>query len=613
MCGIVGYVGKQNALPILLEGLHRLEYRGYDSAGIAVLRAGKLAVFKSAGKVTQLEAKLPARATAQIGIGHTRWATHGAPNDLNAHPHTDTDGRLAIIHNGIIENASNLRAQLQQAGITFRSETDSELIAHLIAAELPEHADKLTGEVLVSALRRVLQRIQGAYGIAITHCDLPNDLVVARHGSPLVLGIGDNEMFAASDVTAIVRHTQKVIYLDDGEIALLRKTGYAITNLHAQPTDKQPTTITTTAEEYDKANFAHYTLKEIHEQPEVIERALRGRLEERFATSRLDGLNLSPRDLLRVKRIKIIGCGSAFIASSIGAHMIESLARIPTSAESAAEFRYKNPIIEEGTLYFAVSQSGETYDTMAAIEEIQRKGGTVLGIVNSVGSSIARACGAGAYLHAGAEVAVVSTKTFAATLMVFAMIALKLARTRDLAPADGQALIDAMHALPQQIRELIAQEAEYEQQAKVLAKFQHAYFIGRNAGFGVAQEGALKLKEVSYIHAEAYPAAELKHGPLALISDQTPTVVVMFDDDLVAKNVSSIEEIRARKGPVLCISQGREVAQANLGCIQLPQTHPLLSPILALIPLQFLAYHAAIARGCNVDQPRNLAKSVTVE
>ena len=613
MCGIVGYIGNQNALPILLEGLHRLEYRGYDSAGVAILRAGKLAVYKSQGKVAQLEAKLPARATARVGIGHTRWATHGAPTDENAHPHTDASSKLAIIHNGIVENASSLRAELEGRGVQMRSETDSELFAHLIALALEERGDELSGEVLVEVLRKVLRRIQGAYGLAVTHCDLPNDLVVARHGSPLVLGIGDNEMFAASDVSAIVRHTQKVIYLDDGEIAQLGKNGYAITNLHAEESHKQPTTVTTTAEEFDKANFDHYTLKEIHEQPEVIERVLRGRLDERFATTRLDGLNLSPREVLQVKRIKILGCGSAFIAAGIGARMIESLARIPASAESAAEFRYKNPIIENGTLYFAVSQSGETFDTMAAIEEIQRKGGRVLGVVNSVGSSIARACGSGAYLHAGAEVAVVSTKTFASTLTIFAMIALMFARTRDLAPAEGHSLIKAMQELPQQIRDLVAQEAVYEEHAKVLAKYQHAYFIGRNAGFGVAQEGALKLKEVSYIHAEAYPAAELKHGPLALISDQTPTIAIVFDDELVPKNIASIEEIRARGGPVLAISQGQEIAQADAGCLQLPQTHPLLTPILALVPLQLLAYHAAIARGCNVDQPRNLAKSVTVE
>ena len=613
MCGIVGYIGNQNALPVLLEGLHRLEYRGYDSAGIAILRTQKLAVYKSQGKVSQLEAQLPARARAHIGIGHTRWATHGAPSDHNAHPHTDAAGKLAIIHNGIIENASSLRAELKQTGVQMASETDSEIFAHLIAHELADRTDELTGESLVDALRAVLGRIQGAYGLAVIHQDLPNDLVVARHGSPLVLGIGDNEMFAASDVSAIVRHTQKVIYLDDGEIAVLRKNGYAISNLHAQSSDKQPTTIQTTAEEFDKANFDHYTKKEISEQPEVIERVMRGRLDERFATTRLDGLNLSPRDLLRVKRIKILGCGSAFIAASIGARMIESLARIPTSAESAAEFRYKNPIIEDGTLYFAVSQSGETFDTMAAIQEIKRKGGRVIGIVNSVGSSIARACGSGVYLHAGAEVAVVSTKTFAATLMVFAMIALMLARTRDLSPAQGHSLIEAMQALPEQIRDLIDNEACYEQHAKRLAHYQHAYFIGRNAGFGVAQEGALKLKEISYIHAEAYPAAELKHGPLALISEQTPTIAIVFDDDLLPKNIASIEEIRARNGGVLAISQGNEIAQANVGCIQIPKTHPLLSPILALIPLQFLAYHTAIARDCNVDQPRNLAKSVTVE
>ena len=615
MCGIVGYVGGQNALPILLEGLHRLEYRGYDSAGIALLRNKKLAVYKSKGRVQRLELTLPARARSTLGIGHTRWATHGEPSDANAHPHTDMQGKLALIHNGIIENATTLRDALRQTGIEMRSETDSEILAHLIVQELEATSgkDANTSNQLVDAVRRVLLRVQGAYGIAVIHADYPHDLVVARHGSPLVLGIGDNEMFAASDVSAIVRHTQKVVYLDDGEIALLKRNSYQVTNLRAEPTTKEPATVTTTAEEFDKANFEHFTLKEIHEQPKVLERALRGRLEERFATARLDGLNLSPRDLLNVKRIKVIGCGSAFIAGSIGARMIETLARIPASAEAAAEFRYKNPIIEADTLYLAVSQSGETFDTMAAIEEIQRKGGRVLGIVNSVGSSIARSCGAGAYLHAGAEVAVVSTKTFVATLMLFAMIALLFARTRDLSPDRGRALIAAMQALPQQVEQLIEQEPQYAEHAKMLAKHQHAYFIGRNAGFGVAQEGALKLKEVSYIHAEAYPAAELKHGPLALISAETPTVAIVLDDDMLSKNLATIEEIRARHGPVLAISQGHEIPMADAGCIQIPKTHPLLSPILALIPLQFLAYYTAIERGCDVDKPRNLAKSVTVE
>lgn len=616
MCGIVAYIGTNSALPIILEGLHRLEYRGYDSAGVAVMRNKKLTVHKSKGRVEDLEAILPKRIATATAIGHTRWATHGAPSDANAHPHTDSSGKLAIIHNGIIENAHELRAELIAAGVTLNSETDSELFAHLIAREIATNAASdapPTADHLVQAVRQVLLRIQGAYGLAILHADFPSELIVARQGSPLVLGIGNNEMFAASDVSAIVRHTQQVVYLDDGEIARLSKTGFEITNLRAQATHRTPATVTTSAEEFDKANYEHFTLKEIHEQPEVLERVLRGRLEERFATARLDGLNLSPRDLLGIKRVKLLGCGSAFIAGSIGARMIETLARIPCDAESAAEFRYKNPLVEADTLYFAVSQSGETFDTMAAIEEIQRKGGRVLGVVNSVGSSIARSCGSGAYLHAGAEVAVVSTKTFVATLMMFAMIALLFARTRDLSPAAGSALIQAMHKLPDQVRSMLDNEAQYREYARTLAQFDHAYFIGRNAGFGVAQEGALKLKEVSYIHAEAYPAAELKHGPLALISERTPTIAIVLDDELQKKNLSSIEEIRARSGGVLAITQGEEIATANLGSIQIPQTHPLLAPILALIPLQLIAYYAAIERDCDVDKPRNLAKSVTVE
>ena len=610
MCGIVGYIGAKPALPVILEGLHRLEYRGYDSAGVALLRGSRnktLEVHKTKGRVADLEAILPKRIASRAAIGHTRWATHGAPSDENAHPHTNESGKLAIIHNGIIENARELRAELVAEGVKLLSDTDSELFAHLIARALGPEQD------LVTALRRVLQRIQGAYGLALLHSDYPDQLIVARQGSPLVIGIGNGEMFAASDVSAIVRHTQKVIYLDDGEIAKLSPNEFEITNLHAQTTSRQPNLVTDTAEDFDKANFEHFTLKEIHEQPEVLERVLRGRIEERFSTARLDGLNLSPRDLLGIRRIKIIGCGSAFIAAGIGARMIETLARIPCDAEPAAEFRYKNPLIEEDTLYFAVSQSGETYDTMAAIAEIQRKGGRVLGIVNSVGSSIARACGAGAYLHAGAEVAVVSTKTFVATLSLFAMIALLFARTRDLSPGDGKLLLDALAALPDQVRELLKQEVAYAKHAKAFAKYDRAYFIGRHTGFGVAQEGALKLKEVSYIHAEAYPAAELKHGPLALISKETPTVAIVFNDDLLQKNLSSIEEIRARDGGVLAITSGDPIEAANLGCIQVPETHPLLAPILALIPLQFLAYYAAIERGCDVDRPRNLAKSVTVE
>jgi len=605
MCGVVGYVGRNQAVPILVEGLHRLEYRGYDSAGIAVHRAGKLAVFKSKGRVRDMEAKLPARISANVGIGHTRWATHGAPSDINAHPHMDSDGRIALIHNGIVENARELRARLAAMGRTFVSETDSELLAHLIAAQ---EADSL-----VEAVRLALLDVQGAYGLAVLDRDRPDELVVARRGSPMVLGIGEHEMFAASDVAALVRHTQQVVYLDDGEIAHLTADGYRVTTLDAGVAEKTPAQVDAELEDHDRGNFSHFTMKEIYEQPEVIERVLRGRIDERFATARLDGMNLQPKDLLGVKRIKILGCGSAYIAGRIGAGIVEQLARIPCDAEPAAEFRYRNPIIEPDTLYFAVSQSGETYDTLAAVEEIQRKGGTVLGVVNSVGSSIARTCGAGVYLHAGAEVAVVSTKTFVATVVVFALIGLLFGRTRDLSHAEGQRLLRALHALGGQVAGLLEREDEFKRLGESIAAYENAYFIGRGNGYALAMEGALKLKEVSYIHAEAYAASELKHGPLALISPTTPTVALVPDDEQLAKNMGSIEEIRAREGPVYAVTQVDDLPGDPALRVKVPISHEVLAPLLMLIPLQFMAYYAALARGCEVDRPRNLAKSVTVE
>jgi len=605
MCGVVGYVGRNQAVPILVEGLHRLEYRGYDSAGIAVHRAAKLAVFKSKGRVRDMEAKLPARISANVGIGHTRWATHGAPSDINAHPHMDSDGRIALIHNGIVENARELRARLAAMGRTFVSETDSELLAHLIAAQ---EADSL-----VEAVRLALLDVQGAYGLAVLDRDRPDELVVARRGSPMVLGIGEHEMFAASDVAALVRHTQQVVYLDDGEIAHLTADGYRVTTLDAGVAEKTPAQVDAELEDHDRGNFSHFTMKEIYEQPEVIERVLRGRIDERFATARLDGMNLQPKDLLGVKRIKILGCGSAYIAGRIGAGIVEQLARIPCDAEPAAEFRYRNPIIEPDTLYFAVSQSGETYDTLAAVEEIQRKGGTVLGVVNSVGSSIARTCGAGVYLHAGAEVAVVSTKTFVATVVVFALIGLLFGRTRDLSHAEGQRLLRALHALGGQVAGLLEREDEFKRLGESIAAYENAYFIGRGNGYALAMEGALKLKEVSYIHAEAYAASELKHGPLALISPTTPTVALVPDDEQLAKNMGSIEEIRAREGPVYAVTQVDDLPGDPALRVKVPISHEVLAPLLMLIPLQFMAYYAALARGCEVDRPRNLAKSVTVE
>jgi glucosamine--fructose-6-phosphate aminotransferase (isomerizing) len=605
MCGIVGYIGHQNAAPILIEALHRLEYRGYDSAGVAVLRKTGLTVHKRRGKVHEMAACLPKRMSGGIGIGHTRWATHGEPSDANAHPHTDSSGRVAVVHNGIIENAHELRARLAADGVEFASETDTEVLAQLIA--------RAGGASLTEAVRSALSTITGTYGMAVVDARHPNEMVVARNGSPVILGIGEREMFVASDASALVRHTRQAVYLDDGEIATLEPRGYRVTTLDAVPAAKRPTQIELADEAFGKGEHSHYMMKEIHEQPEAIRRTLSGRIDRRFATARLDGLELSPRELAQFRRIKILGCGSACISGLLGARLIERLTRVPADAESAAEFRYRNPVIEDDTLYIAVSQSGETFDTLAAVEEIKRKGGVVIGIVNVVGSSIARACGRGIYLHAGPEIAVVSTKTFTSTLVAFVLFALHLGRMKDVSLAQGRRLIEALDALPERIAACISDSDHVTRLATRYAQFANAYFVGRNEGFALAQEGALKLKEVSYLHAEAYPASELKHGPLALVSPETLTVAIVPSDDLFEKNIGTIEEIRARRGPVLAIAHHRALPAAVDDILVVPQLHELLDPLTMLIPLQLFAYHVAAARDCDIDQPRNLAKSVTVE
>jgi glutamine---fructose-6-phosphate transaminase (isomerizing) len=606
MCGIVGYIGKRDAAPILMEGLHRLEYRGYDSAGIAVVdRGSELRVVKCKGRVRELEKLLPHRFKGSTGIAHTRWATHGEPSDRNAHPHCDGASRIAVIHNGIIENAATLRARLAAGGVEFRSDTDTEVLAHLIAA-MPDVS-------LEAAVRAALQMVTGTYGLAVLDAARPDAIVVARNGSPVVLGIGEREMFVASDPAALVRHTRNVVYLDDGELALVRADGFATSMLDGGPTAKSPSTIAWTNEAFDKGDFTHFMKKEIAEQPEAVRRTLSGRLEPRFQTTHLGGIEIAAHELLDVRRIKILGCGSAYISGSIGAHMIEQLARLPAHAEPASEFRYRNPVIERDTLYIAVSQSGETFDTLAAVQEIKRKGGRVLGIVNVVGSTIARECGRGIYLHAGPEVAVVSTKTFTCTLVALALLAIHLGRIRDLSTADGVRLLGALTRLPEQIETILSQEAEIDRLAESLVACEHAFFIGRAAGHAVAMEGALKLKEVSYLHAEAYSASELKHGPLALITPETPTIVVLPRDGLFDKNISTIEEIRARQGPVIAVTHPGRLPVAVDGVFELPASEPELDPALLNIPLQLLAYHVAMKRGCDIDHPRNLAKSVTVE
>ncbi|MEU4247073.1 glutamine--fructose-6-phosphate transaminase (isomerizing) [Amycolatopsis sp. NPDC026612] len=607
MCGIVGYIGGQNAAPILLEGLTRLEYRGYDSAGIAVLGTkGGVQVHRVVGRVRNLTAALPKRLAGKVGIGHTRWATHGPASEANAHPHTSEDGRVCVVHNGIIDNADALRAQLAEAGVELKSETDTEVLAHLIA--------RSGAETLEDAVVAAVSRITGTYAIAVTDSAHPDRLVIARNGSPLIIGVGEREMFVASDLAALVRHTSQVAHLDDGEFATVFATGYRTFTVDESDTTKPATEIDIDAEDLDLGGYPHYMAKEIQEQPESVERIIRGRLDDRFGVARLDGLNLTPRELRGFARVKILGCGSAYYVGQIGATMIEELARIPADAEAASEFRYRNPIIEADTLYIAVSQSGETIDTAFAVEEIKRKGGRVVGLVNVVGSTIARACEGGVYLHAGPEIAVASTKALTNMAVGFALMALALGRVRDLSNADGQRIIDAIRALPGQIKAILDFEPEIAEHAKTVAAAKSLFFVGRVRGFPVAREGAQKFKEISYRHAEAYQTSELKHGPLALIDEALPTVAVVPSDELTERNLAAVQQIKARGGAVLAVTHGNvDFGELDVPRIVVPKTEPELDPILLTIPLQLLAYHAALTLGYDIDKPRNLAKSVTVE
>jgi len=498
-----------------------------------------------------------------------------------------------------------LRARLGEQGVEFVSDTDTEVIAHLIA--------RAGGETLEECVRRALMSVEGTYGIAVIDARHPDRIVAARNGSPVILGIGDREMFVASDVVALVRHTQQVVYLDDGELAVLTAGSYRTLTLDLHPTDKRAERVAPDDVPDDKGDHAHFLHKEIHEQPEAVERALRGRIDRRFQTAHFGGLDLSPRDALAIRRIKLLGCGSAHYAGMAGALVLESLTRIPSDAETASEFRYRNPVIEPDTLYIAVSQSGETFDTLAAVQEIKRKGGRVLGIVNAVGSTIARACGGGVYLHAGPEISVASTKTFTSTVVCLTLLALYLGRIRDLGPADGRRLIEGLEALPDQIREVLRLEDSIAALAAQYAECPSMFFIGRVRGYPVALEGAQKLKEVSYVHAEAYPASELKHGPLALIDDTTPTVAVVPNDDLVEKNLSTVEEIRSRRGPVIGLCHPGVDRSGFDHVIEVPRSEPELDSLLLGVPLQLLAYHTSLVLGRDIDRPRNLAKSVTVE
>ncbi|HHS50469.1 MAG TPA: glutamine--fructose-6-phosphate transaminase (isomerizing) [candidate division Zixibacteria bacterium] len=615
MCGIVGYIGQKDALPILLDGLKRLEYRGYDSAGVAYLYDGKVKAIKASGKLDKLSrliANHPDK--ANIGIAHTRWATHGEPNDTNAHPHTDCTGRIAVVHNGIIENYRALRQYLADKGHVFRTETDTEVIAHLI--------EDIYGDGSLmpfwKAVREALREVEGTYGIAVLFEGEPNKIFAARHGSPLLVGIGDGENIVASDASAVIRHTDRVIYLDEGTLATIKANSVKMCTLDAEDVTPQVERLSLTLSEIEKGGFSHFMLKEICEQPDTLRNAIRGRLNPDDGTARLNGLNKYFDLLKNVDRILITACGTSWHAALIGEYLIEELARIPVEVDYASEFRYRGPIFRDGDALFVISQSGETADTLAALREAKRQGVAVFGIVNVVGSTIARETDAGVYIHAGPEIGVASTKAFTSQLMVLSEIALLLARMHGLSSVRGRKIARELLAVPDKVERVLSRErelGEIEAIARDYCDFKNFLYLGRGINYPVALEGALKLKEISYVHAEGYPAAEMKHGPIALIDNDMPVVFIATEDPLYDKIVSNIEEVRARGGRILALAtEGDEkIAELAQHVIYLPQADPLVMPMIAAIPLQLLAYRIAVLRGTDVDQPRNLAKSVTVE
>ncbi|HYR58160.1 MAG TPA: glutamine--fructose-6-phosphate transaminase (isomerizing) [Chthoniobacteraceae bacterium] len=616
MCGIIGYIGKSEAVPILLDGLRRLEYRGYDSAGVAVSNGGGIEVRKRVGRIANL-AELIKESPPQgtVGISHTRWATHGGVTDQNAHPHSDQSGRLFLCHNGVIENYNVLKEQLAREGHTFQSQTDTEVLAHLVG----KHYDAAGGEHskgrLVEALRAALKQCVGTYGIIMIHRDVPNVLVGARRGSPLVLGVGKGENFFASDVSAIVAYTRDAIYLKDYDIAALTKDEFEITSLVGGASGFEVSKVEFSEEDVSKGEFPHYMLKEIYEQPETIQDAMRGRLSREEATAVLGGLEMTAGELRDIERIILSGCGTASHAAMVGEYVIEALAHIPTEVEFASEFRYRNMPLPKDSLVFVISQSGETADTLAALRESQRKGHRTLGVCNNVASTIARESDGGVYMHAGPEIGVAATKSFTSQVTILTLIGLLLGRIRHLGSSEGLRIIDELEAIPAKVARILETNDKIKAVAEKYAHVHSMMFLGRQFNYPVALEGALKMKEISYIHASGHPAAELKHGVIALISPEVPSVFIAPDDSVFDKNASNIEEVKARKGPVIAIgTEGNtKLAKVADDVLYVPPAPDFLSPILTAIPLQLLAYHTAVALGCDVDKPRNLAKSVTVE
>lgn len=614
MCGIVGYTGPRQASRILVDGLKRLEYRGYDSAGIAVLRDGQgvdgqppVVIIKKKGKIAELRQAVPRDLGGTCGIGHTRWATHGGVTDQNAHPHTDTSGSVAIVHNGIIENYGALKEMLEADGAVFKSETDSEVIAHLVAYHYDGN--------LETALKAALRHLKGTYGIAAVHANEPGRIVGARNGSPLVVGVGDGEMLLASDVTALMAHTSTVVYLNDGDVVSMSPGEFRISDRDDNPVDPTLDQVTWKLDAIEKEGFSSYMEKEIFEQPESVERALSGRMDFEYGSAKLGGLNLSKKELHAIERLRVIAAGTSWHAGLVGCQLLESVARLPAQAELASELRYRNPVVEPNTLYLAVSQSGETADTLYAMREIQRRGGSVLGVCNVVGSTIARESDGGIYVHSGPEIAVASTKAFTSQLAAFYLLTLSLARLHDMSHREGEVFLGQLKAVPAAIARTLALRDAIQAIAKRYAGHRDFLFLGRGLLYPIALEGALKLKEISYIHAEGYAAGEIKHGPIALVSPDTPSVFLVPNDHLREKTISNMKEIKARGGPIIALAQEGDEQVAGIAddYISVPAVGTAFQPFVMVPPLQLFAYFCALERGCDIDQPRNLAKSVTVE
>jgi glutamine---fructose-6-phosphate transaminase (isomerizing) len=618
MCGIIGYVGKKAATPILLEGLRRLEYRGYDSAGVAVLHNAELLVRKKKGKIDEGLARLLKQepAAGHLGIGHTRWATHGPPSDINSHPHLDQSGKIAVVHNGVIENYDALKQKLLKAGHTFRSGTDTEVLAHLIGdyyeKRRGKHADSTP---LTQAVCDALREVIGTYGIAVISSEHPDTMVGARRGSPLIIGIGEGENFLASDANAIVAHTKKVVYLNDYDVAAITRERFDVQNLGTDTANVQISKLEFSSQDAERGAFPHFMLKEIFEQARTVENALRGRVDFEGATARFGGLNMTTAELRSIERIIIGASGTSWHAALVGEYLIEELAQIPVEVEFAHEFCYRNAPLERDTVLLVISQSGETADTLAALREAKRRGHRALAIVNVVGSTIARESDGGIYMHAGPEIGVASTKAFVSTLTILSLLAVHLGRMRMLSANRALEILKALEAAPKQIESLLAQSDALKKIALKYAQADDFFFLGRGYTFPIALEGALKLKEISYIHAEGYSAAEMKHGPIALIDPKTPTVFLVPQDSMYDKTMANLAMIRARKGPIIALATegDKQIRKVADDVIYLPKALEPVYPILATVPLQLFAYHIAVARGCDVDKPRNLAKSVTVE